>query len=93
MAMVETLKQADRVPAETLPAPLVQANALEADHLQTWFYTRGGIVKAVDDFAVNRRFVTAAKRVCVLMIRGGACPSPHQRGASSGQVRPEGGSR
>ncbi len=49
MAMVETLKQADRVPAETLPAPLVQANALEADHLQTWFYTRGGIVKAVDE--------------------------------------------
>jgi peptide/nickel transport system ATP-binding protein len=49
MAMVETLKQADMVPAEARPAPLAQEHVLEADNLQTWFYTRGGIVKAVDD--------------------------------------------
>ncbi|MPZ46928.1 MAG: ATP-binding cassette domain-containing protein [Betaproteobacteria bacterium] len=28
---------------------MAQEYALEADSLQTWFYTRGGIVKAVDD--------------------------------------------
>jgi peptide/nickel transport system ATP-binding protein len=49
MAMVKTLKQENSAPTEVRSAPLVQEHALEADNLQTWFYTRGGIVKAVDD--------------------------------------------
>jgi peptide/nickel transport system ATP-binding protein len=47
MAMVEPLKQAPA--AEARPATMAQEYALEADSLQTFFYTRGGIVKAVDD--------------------------------------------
>ena len=53
MAMVEPLKQPQTVRTNEVHraageyAP--QAYALEADRLQTYFYTRGGIVKAVDD--------------------------------------------
>ena len=49
MAMVETLKQVSAAQAEARPASLTREHALEADNLQTWFYTRGGIVRAVDE--------------------------------------------
>ncbi|MGH8666434.1 MAG: ABC transporter ATP-binding protein [Burkholderiales bacterium] len=48
--MVEPLKQAQAVPTtEARLAVAAREYALEADSLQTYFYTRGGIVKAVDD--------------------------------------------
>jgi peptide/nickel transport system ATP-binding protein len=49
MTMVQTLTQVAAAPAPARPAALTQEHALEARQLQTWFYTRGGIVKAVDE--------------------------------------------
>jgi peptide/nickel transport system ATP-binding protein len=49
MTTVQVLKEVNPVHGPARPAALVEEHALEAAHLQTWFYTRGGIVKAVDD--------------------------------------------
>jgi peptide/nickel transport system ATP-binding protein len=54
MAMAESLQHAQAVPPTEAHAGAArdyaqQEYALVADNLQTYFYTRGGIVKAVDD--------------------------------------------
>ena len=55
MAMVEPLKQAACAPTQTGLATATEEHALEADNLQTWFYTRGGVVKAVDGVSFKLR--------------------------------------
>jgi peptide/nickel transport system ATP-binding protein len=49
MTTVQARKQAAAVPAPTRPAAMTQEHVLAAKQLQTWFYTRGGIVRAVDE--------------------------------------------
>jgi len=47
--MVDTVNDDAASEAGAQPAAGAQENILEVDGLQTYFYTRGGIVKAVDD--------------------------------------------
>src|SRR5690606_21098648 len=49
MAMAKPVERSGAAPTEHGPAPALKEHVLEAESLQTWFYTRGGIVRAVDE--------------------------------------------
>ena len=47
--MDESVKGASAVAGQGRSAAMAEQYAIEADNLKTYFYTRGGIVRAVDD--------------------------------------------